>query len=114
MNVKSLDTTKINVQRFRGKPKKRFEKKKGRMATWDDSDSSDQESDSEDEQANIALMATIHAGEVSTSDLDSDEVFSELTREDLVSSLSKLLEANSQFSIKYKKLKKLFEFETKR
>src|SRR4051812_12791614 len=84
------------------------------MATWDDIYSSDQESDSEDEQANIALMAAVDAGEESTSDSDSDEVFSKLTREDLVSSLSELLEVKSQLSIKYKKLKKLFESETKR
>src|SRR3954471_18048919 len=76
----------------REKPKKKFEKKKCLMATWDDSDSSDQESDSEDEQANITLMATVDAGEESTSDSDSDKVFSKLTRDDLVSSSSELLE----------------------
>src|SRR3954470_19748734 len=59
-------------------------------------------------------MATIDIGEESTSDSDSDEVFSELTREDLVSILSELLEVKSQLSIKYKKLIKLFESETKR
>src|SRR3954470_2530084 len=55
----------------REKPNKKFEKKKGLMATWDDSDSSDQESDSEDEQTNIALMATIDDKSESTSDSDS-------------------------------------------
>src|SRR3954470_16131621 len=67
------------------KPKKKFHKKKGLMATWDDSDSSKSESNSEGEQANIALMATIDDGSESASDSDSEEVFSELSREDLVS-----------------------------
>src|SRR3954470_17758193 len=98
----------------REKPKKKFEKKKGLMATWDDSDSSDQESDSKDEQANIALMATVDEGSESTSDSDSEEVFSELSRDELVSSLTELLEIKAKLSIKYKKLKKLFASETKR
>ncbi|XP_058748093.1 uncharacterized protein LOC131620924 [Vicia villosa] len=98
----------------REKPRKKFEKKKGMMATWDESDSSDQDSDSEDEQANIALMATVDAKKESTSDSDSDEVFSELTREDLVSSLSELLEVKSKLSLKHKKLKEIFPSETKR
>src|SRR3954465_13558787 len=38
-------------------PKKKFHKKKGLMATWDDSES-ESESDSEGEQANFTLMAT--------------------------------------------------------
>src|SRR3954471_24264971 len=37
-------------------PKKKFHKKKGLTATWDDSES-ESESDSEGEQANFALMA---------------------------------------------------------
>ncbi|XP_058722986.1 uncharacterized protein LOC131594802 [Vicia villosa] len=98
----------------REKPRKKFEKKKGMMATWDDSDSYDQESDSEDEQANIAFKATVDAEEEFTSDSDSEEVFSELTREDLVSSLSELLEVKSKLSLKYKKLKEIFASETKR
>src|SRR4051812_25178881 len=40
-------------------PKKKFHKKKGLMATWDDSES---ESDTQGEQANIALMATVDDG----------------------------------------------------
>src|SRR3954465_9009954 len=65
----------------REKPKKKFQKKKGLMATWDDSDASESESDSKDEQANIVLMATIDDGSESTSESDSDskEVFSELS-----------------------------------
>ena len=35
-----------------------FEKKKGMMATWDDSESSEAESGTEDEHANLAFMAT--------------------------------------------------------
>src|SRR4051812_17022747 len=66
--------------------------KKGLMETWDDSDSS--ESDSEDEQGNIALMATMDAELKSTSESDSDseEVFSNLSRDELASSLAETLE----------------------
>src|SRR3954469_23629094 len=62
-------------------PKKKFHKKKGLMATWDDSDS-ESEPDSEGEQANIALMATVDDGSESTTESDSEEVFSELSREE--------------------------------
>src|SRR3954463_12703337 len=92
-------------------PKKKFHKKKGLMATWDESED---ESDSEDEQANCALMATEDDGSESTSESDSEEVFSELTRDELVSGLTELLELKAHLSIKYKKLKKQFEFETKK
>src|SRR3954469_17785174 len=92
-------------------PKKKFHKKKGLMATWDESED---ESDSEDEQANCTLMATEDDGSESTLESDSEEVFSELTRDELVSGLTELLEVKSQISLKYKKLKKLFEFETKK
>src|SRR3954462_827116 len=92
-------------------PKKKFHKKKGLMATWDESED---DSDSEDEQANCALMATEDDGSESTSESDSEEVFSELTRDELVSSLTELLELKAHLSIKYKKLKKQFEFETKK
>src|SRR4051812_21977697 len=44
----------------------------------------------------------------------SEEVFSELSREELVSNLTELLELKAHLSIKYKKLKKQFEFETKK
>src|SRR4051812_45411995 len=84
------------------------------MATWDDSDSSESESDYEGEQANIALIATVDNGSESTSESDSEEVFSELSREELVSSLTELLELKAHLSIKYKKLKKLFDSETKK
>src|SRR3954466_1808451 len=79
----------------------------------DDLDS-ELESDSEGEQANIALMATEDDGSESKSELDSKEVFSELSIEELVSSLTELLELKAHLSIKYKKLKKQFEFETKK
>src|SRR3954468_17601623 len=92
-------------------PKNKFHKKKGLMATWDDSES---ESDSEGEQANFALMAREDDRLESTSESDSKEVFSELSREELVSSLTELLELKAHLSIKYKKLKKQFEFETKK
>src|SRR4051812_6480949 len=92
-------------------PKKKFHKKKGLMATWDDSES---ESNSEGEQANLALMATVDDGSESTSKSDSEEVFSEISREELVSSLNELLELKAHLSFKYKKLKKLFESETKK
>src|SRR4051812_33059906 len=90
-------------------PKKKVHKKKGLMATWDES-----EDDSEDEQANCALMATEDDGSESTSESDSEEVFSELSRDELVSGLTELLELKAHLSIKYKKLKKQFEFETKK
>ena len=76
-----------NVQKE--KPKKRFEKKRGMMATWDDSESSEVETDSEDERANLAFMAT--TADDSASDSESEEVFSELTRNELEDSLSELL-----------------------
>src|SRR4051812_3388185 len=53
-------------------------------------------------------------GSESTSESDSEEVFSELFREELVSSLTELLELKAHLSIKYKQLKKLFESETKK
>src|SRR4051812_49809956 len=90
-------------------PKKKFHKKKGLMATWDES-----EDDSEDEQANCALMVTEADGSESTSESDSEEVFSELSRDELVSGLTELLELKAHLSIKYKKLKKQFVFETKK
>src|SRR3954465_2683868 len=94
-------------------PKKKFHKKKGLMETWDDSES-ESKSDSEGEQANFALMSTVDDGSESTSESDSEEVFSELSRDELFSSLTELLELKAHLSIKYKKLKKQFEFETKK
>src|SRR3954471_2973742 len=86
-------------------PKKKFHKKKGLMATWDDSES-ESESDFEGEQANFALMAIVDDGSESTSESDSEEVFSKLSRDELVSSLTELMELKAHLSIRYKKLKK--------
>src|ERR1051325_6060598 len=79
------------------------------MATRDDSESSEAESDSEDEHANLAFMAT--TTDDSGSELEPEEGFSEFTRAELVDSLSELLENHSQLKIKYKKLKKSLVFE---
>src|SRR3954470_11704861 len=61
-------------------------------------------------------MATVDAESESTSEADSDseEVFSELSRDDLASSLAEILEIKAKLSIKYKKLRKLFASETKK
>src|SRR3954464_11715185 len=83
------------------------------MATWDDS-KSESESGSEGEQANFALMATVDDGSESTSESDSEEVFSEISRYEVVSGLTELLELKAHLSIKYKKLRKQFEFEIKK
>ena len=52
------------------------------MATWDDSDTSEADSESDDERANIALMANItedsEASE-SESESDTEEVFPDFT-----------------------------------
>ena len=79
------------------------------METWDDSESSKDESVSEDENANLALMATT----ADDSDCESEprEVFSEFSREELADSLSELLENYSKLKIKYKKLKKSLAFD---
>src|ERR1043165_9724523 len=77
-----------NVQKE--KPKKRFEKRRGMMATWDDSKSSEVEIESEDERANLAFMVT--TADDSASNSESEEVFSELTRNELEDSVSEHLE----------------------
>src|SRR3954471_21123380 len=61
-------------------------------------------------------MATVDAESESTSESDSDskEVFSELSRDELASSLAEILELKAKLSIKYKRLKKLFVSETKK
>lgn len=98
------------------------------MATWDDSESSESESDPENEHANVALMAhtdNLYHTELeseteevysevspnkkivleSESEPEAEGVFSELTREQLAISLSETLESYGQPRIKYKKLK---------
>src|SRR3954471_10547337 len=59
-------------------------------------------------------MATVDDGSESTSESDYEEVFYELSREELVSSLTELLELKAHLSIKYKKMKTLFDSETKK
>src|SRR3954470_24926359 len=54
-----------------GKSQEEFHKKKGLMATWDESED---EPDSEGEQANFALMAIEDDGSESTSESDSEEI----------------------------------------
>ncbi|XP_058762055.1 uncharacterized protein LOC131635456 [Vicia villosa] len=96
---------------LKDRSKKKFEKKKGLMATWDYSDSFEDESRSEDEHANLACMAT--TTDYSDTESESEEVFSELTRSGLVESLSKLLKNYSQLKIKYKKIEKSLVYEIK-
>ena len=60
------------------------------MATWDDSRSDASESDSEEEQENVAFMATT-SGSSSEKEYDPEEVFSNLSRSDLESCLSETL-----------------------
>src|SRR4051812_18195560 len=60
------------------------------------------------------MMATMDDGSECASESNSEKVFSELSREELVSSLTEFLELKAHLSIKYKKLKKLFESETKK
>src|SRR4051812_37061366 len=61
-------------------------------------------------------MATVDAESESTSESESDseEVFSDLSREELASSLAEILEIKAKLSIKYKKLRKLFVSKTEK
>ena len=76
------------------KPKKVFKAKKGLMATWDDSESEDEDSD--EEHANVALMANAsdyvsESGLTTDDESDSDdeaEVMASLSRPKLESCLS--------------------------
>ena len=77
------------------------------MATWDDSDSSEDDSESDDERANIALMANISEdSEASESDSESDteEVFPDFavnfTKADLAESLNEIMERYQQIRVK--------------
>lgn len=98
------------------RPKKNADKrKKVLMATWDDSESSDAASDSEDERENMDLMADAEHEDVSSesgSESDSEEVFSDLSREELAESLSEMFENYNQMKLKYKKLKRSLVSET--
>ncbi|XP_058768905.1 uncharacterized protein LOC131642702 [Vicia villosa] len=94
------------------RPKKRFERKKSLVATWDDSESSKDEYNSKDEHANIAFMATTDKD--SDSEAETNEVFSELTRKELEESLSELLERHNRLRARFKKLKINLLVETKK
>ena len=90
-------------------PKKKFskDKKKSLMATWDDSESSEAETESEDERANISQMANLSDDSGSSeSDSGEKEVFSNFSRSQLEESLSEILERYQQLRVKNKNLKK--------
>ncbi|XP_050890418.1 uncharacterized protein LOC127095830 [Lathyrus oleraceus] len=99
------------------RPKKNLSKgKKGLVATWHDSESKEEVSD--EEYANVALMATITDPEgyeeqedkilsESESNSDSEEVFFELSRSDLKSCLSKILEKYQSLKSRYRDLKQV-------
>src|ERR1044072_7834903 len=83
------------------------------MATWDDSES--KEEDSDEEQASIALMAITEAGSEldppSEDESDSDEeneVFSSFTPNELKTSLLEMMEKYNHLLSKHKVLKKKF------
>lgn len=80
------------------------------MATWDDSESL--EDDSEEEKANVALMTCTKAPTETTqselvSESYSEEVFFEISRSKLESCLSENLEKNHNLMDNYKDLKKI-------
>src|ERR1044072_4954416 len=94
------------------KPKK-FQKKKGLMATWDDSES--EEEDSDEEQAAVALMASAgNKSEVEvTSEAESDsdeedEVLSPFSPHELKACLLEMMEKYNTLLSKHKILKKDF------
>ena len=83
------------------------------MATWDDSDTSEADSESDDERENIALMENMsEESEASGSDSESDtgEVFPDFTinftKAELAESLNEILERYQQIRVKFKNLKK--------
>ena len=83
------------------------------MATWDDSDTSEVDSESDDERANIALIANItEDSEASESDSESDteEVFPDFainfTKAELAESLNEILERYQQIRVKFRNLKR--------
>ena len=83
------------------------------MATWDDSDTSEADSESDDERANIALIANVSEdSEAFSSDSESDieEVIPNFTinftKAELVESLNEILERYQQIRVKFKNLKR--------
>ncbi|XP_050889632.1 uncharacterized protein LOC127094916 [Lathyrus oleraceus] len=100
---------KINSSIKEGFKKNSFKaKKKGLMATWDDYESEASESDSEEEQANVALMDTT-SGSSSKRESDSEEVFSDFSRSNLEACLSESLSLYQKLRHKFKNLKKIHE-----
>ena len=83
------------------------------MATSDDSESSEADSKSDDERANIALMENIKEdNEASESDSESntEEVFLDFainfTKAELAESLNEILERYQQIRVKFRNLKR--------
>src|ERR1044072_6407361 len=70
--VKGKQVTKRSFVSYARSLPKKFQKKKGLMATWDDSES--EEEDSDEEQAAVALMASAGAKSevIVSSDAESD------------------------------------------
>ena len=100
------------------KPKKKFgkEKKKSLMATWDDSDTSEADSESDDERANITLMENVSKDREafgSDSESDTEEVFPNFavnfTKAELAESLNEILERYQQIRAKFRDLKRNLE-----
>ena len=83
------------------------------MATWDDSNTSEADSESDDERANIALMENVSEdSEASGSDSESytEEVFPyftiNFTKAELAESLNEILERYQHIRVKFKNLKR--------
>lgn len=98
------------------RPRKKAEKKKKvRMATWDDSESSDASLESDGDCANAVFMADTGSEAESfgsKSESDSEEVFAELSRSELTKCLSEMFEKYNQIRIKYKKMQSSLAYET--
>ena len=108
-----MGTTKVIIQGFRRRRPKRSSSRRRRKVSWDHSDTYDADSESDDERANIALMANvIEDSEASQSDSESDteEVFPDFTvnftKVELVESLNEILERYQQIRVKFKNLKR--------
>ena len=83
------------------------------MATWDDSGTSDADSESDDERANIALMENVtedSEASGSVSESDTKEVFPDFTvnftKAELAENLNEILEMYQQIRVKFKNLKR--------
>lgn len=95
--------------RRKDRPRQKFliGEKKGLMDTWDDSESL--EDDSKEVKENVVLMARTEACDDKTqseSESDSEEVFFYLSRSELESCLSEILEKCQKLQNKYKDLNK--------